>query len=524
VTSALLDAPGLPLGAETDPTPTPEASRGRLRRFWFVPAGVALLGAAALVPSVGGSGPGAGEARLSVDGVAVVTDDDGGTTTVRDDRIDVGPGDRVAITEGRGVFEMAGDVRLEGLGAGEDGAGTTIEMAVAPRLVEGPLLVDAPTPLEIEATAATVTVQARGAASGAARLERGIGLTVGTYRGRVTVESAGRQGEVPRYRRAEIAAPGALGPDDLPLRYDANDPWDRRYLADGLVIDAQVGPLLASLGDSGRASFLDASTLRRAMPGLPASGLGERLEEITDGGDALVLAAIAVAVDDRSFTTAWDSARSFQGVGAGWGLVSLDQGVRSSQVLPAIRSALDTLDLTAALSEDADGDGTTADRADTGDADGAGGAEGGDPTGPDGGAGGSDGPGGPEGVTDPGEGGGGGLPPDVPGVTIPPTTVPDVPLPTLPEPPDVGGTVGGVVDGVTDGVDGVAPGVGGTVDGVVDGVGGVVDGLGGAVGGLGGAVGGAGGAVGGALGGVVGGLGGAVSGVGIGLGGSSGGG
>jgi len=526
-------SPRLPLGADGDAAPAPEPARGRLRRLWFVPAGVALLGAAALVPSVGGGGPGAGEARVLVDGVAVVTDADGVSRTVRDDRVDVGPGDEVEITDGRAVFEMAGDVRLEGLGRGDGRAGTTVEMAVSPRLVEGRLLAVAPTPIEIEAGDATVTIDPSGATDGAARLDRRIGLGVGTYQGRVAVESAGHRADVPLYRRVEVAAPGAMGPDDLPLRYDPGDGWDRRFLADALVIDAQVAPLLASLGPDERDSFLDPATLRRAMPGLPTgAALTERLAAADDGGSALVLAAIASAVDDRSFTTAWDEASAFQGDGAPWGLAALDQGARSSDVLPTLRSALDTLDLQApTTSEDEgtdgteaadDGDGPTADPADP------------DATTPDGGAAtDTDGttpttdPGG-GGTTDPGE-----VPGGVPGVPVPPTTIPGVtlpppptipPIPPLPPTPNVpevvegvGGVVGGVVDGVGGVVDGVLPGAGGPVDEVVDGLGGAVGGLSIGVGAVGDVVGE------GVVGEVVTGLGDTLGGLGSGLGGTGGG-
>ncbi|HEX7131238.1 MAG TPA: hypothetical protein VF228_01610, partial [Iamia sp.] len=505
--------PGLPLGPDGT-TPAPEPARGRLRRFWFVPAGVALLGAAALVPSVGSSGPGAGEARVLVDGVAVVTEAGGGTTTIRDDRVDVGPGDQVEVIEGRAVFEMAGDVRLEGRGRHDDRDGTTVEMAVAPRLVTGALLAIAPTPLEIEAGDTIVSIDPSGSTDGAARLDRRIGLGVGTYRGEVAVDTAGRRADVARYRRVEVAAPGALGPEGLPLRYEADDSWDRRFLGEALVIDAQIAPLLASLGPAERDAFLDPATLRDAMPGLPSGGaLADRLDELDDGGAALVLAAIATAVDDRSFTTAWDRADDFQADGAPWGLAALDQGARSSEVLPTLRAALDTVDLQAPTATD-DDDAVAAEGTD-------GGA---DPASTDatetpaagGGAGSETDPGNGTTVPDPGGGGSGG--PSDPGVPVPPVPgvplPPSIPVPTTPNVPevvdDVGGAVGGAVDGVTDGVDDVVPGAGGVIDGVVGGVGGVV-------GGVGGVVSGAGGAAGGAVGGIVGGLGGAVGGLGTGL-------
>ncbi len=488
---ALEGVEGLRLGSDGPAAPTEQpAAPGWVRRFWFVPAGVALLGAAALVPAVGGDGPGAGEARVLVDGTAVVTEADGDTRTVRDDRVDVGPGDEIAITEGRATFEMAGDVRLEGLGPDGGRPGTTVEMAVAPELVTGRLLAVAPEPLDVEAGDTTVSIAPAGSTAGAARLDRRLGLGVGTYRGRVELDTAGRQAEVPRYRRVEVAAPGALGAEGRPLRYEADDAWDRRFLGEALVIDSQVAPLLAALAPAERDRFLDPATLRQAIPDLPAEGLAARLAALDDGGEALVLAAIALAVDDGSFATAWDEASDFQADGAPWGLAALDQGARSADVLPTLRGALDTLDLQApaatddggpaGATEDADGspaDGTGTEVLDT-EAD-AGGAP---PTT----VGGSGTP------TDPG--GGGGLVPGVPTPTVPGVTptVPNVPLPTVPQVPTVpevvegvGGGVGEVVDGVTDGVDGVLPGVGEVVDDVVGGLGGVVDGLGGAIEGVG---------------------------------------
>lgn len=499
-----------PLGA-AEPDAAPPA-RGRLRRFWFVPAGVALLGAAALVPSVGGGGPGAGEARVLVDGVAVVTDADGSATTVRDDRIDVGPGDQVAVREGRATFEMAGAVRLEGRGRHDGRAGTTVEMAIAPRLVTGALLAVAPSPIEIEAGGATVSIDPSGSVDGAARLDRRLGLGIGTYRGRVAVETAGRRAEVARHRRMEIAGPGALGPEGLPLRYEADDPWDRRFLGDALVIDAQVAPLLASLGTAEREAFLDPATLREAMPGLPGGdALADRLAGLDDGGEALVLGAIALAVEERSFASAWDQAAAFQADGAPWGLAAIDQGARSADVLPILRDALDTVDLQASTGDDAEVASDGAEAAADAPA-----AEGGTPptaTGADGAPPSTTVPGG--GATDPGgSGGSGGLPvPPVP--TVPTPTLPQLPTPTTPNVPEVvegvGGAVGGTVGGVTDGVDRVVPGAGAVIDGVVGGVAG-------AVGGVGGVVGAAGEAVGGATGGIVGGLGGVVGGLGTGLG------
>lgn len=512
-----------PVGPAAPPPSTSRAAR--LRRLWFVPAGVALLGIAALVPSVGGGGPGPGEARLDVSGTAVVTTADGERRTVRDGRTDVGPGDRVEVTAGTTRFEMADGIRLEGLGGTDGRPNTTVTMAVAPRLDTGPLLAVAPDPLEVRVGDHRVAVAATGDTAGAVRLDRRIGLGVGSYAGAVTVTSAGRTAEVAPYRRIEVAAPGALGPA-LPLRYAADDAWDRRYLGDALAIDAQLGSLLAS-SEALAATFLDPAVLADAVDGLPTDGLRGRVADLDDGGDALVLAAIALAASDGDAAAvgrAWDDASAFHADGAPWGLAALDQGARSERVLAAVRDALDTLDLAAPPPSDGAGGGdvdgadgpaaadggdeggaASADAAPEAAADGAGGSAGVDGGGTDGGG------------TDGGSGGTG-------GGSTPPSSVPPVTTPPLPGGSEVGGAVGGAVGGVVDGttgtVDGLVPGAGGAVGGVVDGVGGVVSGAGGAVGGAGGAVGGAaGGAVGGVVEGATGAVGGILGGLGTGLGG-----
>lgn len=510
----LRDDPSAPApSTPSAPDEEPRRAGHRLRRLWFVPAGVALLGAAALVPSVGGGGPGPGEARLAVDGVAVVTTADGERRTVRDDRTDVGPGDHVEVTEGTTRFEMADGVRLEGRAGRATGGrqGTTVVMAIAPRLVAGQLLAVAPRPLDLQAGDARVSVGPAASADGVARLDRRIGLAVGSYSGAVEVESAGRQADVPDLRRIDVAAPGAVGDVPQPLRYDPADPWDRLYLADALAIDAQLAPLLAGLGDRA-AGFLDAATLADAMGLDSARDLRVRVADLDDGADALVLAAIATEARGRSVGPAWDGSTAFRSDGAPWGLVALDQDARASQVLAAVRDALDTLDLAAVPTATDATDRSAAPAADaaatpapTAPAGTAGAAPDGSAATPGTTTPGAD-PTSPSGPTDPG---GGGSPPVVPTTpTVPGLPgVPPVTTPPLPTPGQVGGTVGGVVDDVTDGVDTVLPGTGGTVDGVVGGVGGAVGDVGGTVGQVGGTVGGAvGGAV-GAVGGIIGGLG-----------------
>ncbi len=530
------------------------AGRGLLRRFWFVPAAVAVVGAAALVPTVGGDGLGAGEARVVVAGIARVTEADGDVHVVRDARVRVGPGDVVAVAEGTARFEMADGIRLEGtagaLGAaGGVGAagpagvpGTTVEMGVRPTLVSGSLLAVAPSPLVVRAGTGSIAIGPLDGAPGAARLDRRRGLGVGAYGGEITLTSAGSGADVAPLRRLDVAAPGEMGPRGRPVRYSADDPWDRRFLGTAISIDAQLAPLLAGLAAADHDVLLDPHALRAVVPGLPAPDvLHELLATVDHGAEALVLAAIATAVDGTAVADTWRAGVAFHDLGAEWGLVAMDRGALASRVLETVRRAVDDTDLTSggtgaasrgAPPDAADGSGPaiTSDAptagSDATDAAAVPSAEVGEAAASDGA---TPAPG-PAPVPvpvaeDPSEPGEPGAPPPVEPPVVPPVVPPPSEPSTPSLPPPVGpvvdgvvGGVGGVVGGVVDGLDGVVPGAGDVVGGVVGGVGGVVGDVGAAVEGVGGAAGGVGGPVVGGVGGVVGGLGGSVGGLGRALG------
>jgi len=477
---ALLDRPAPPETA----APAPASGSRRLRRTWIIPAAVVVVGALALLPTVGDDGPGPGEAQVAVDGTAEVVRADGDRQVVEDDSVRLGPGDTIEVTAGSLRFELADDVRFEGRTAETVGgrAGTTVRMATVPELMAGPLLVVAPGRTEVRAAGSTVAVGPTGSGVGAARLDRGLGLGVGTYRGRVALDSAGRRAAVPGLHRIEVATPGTFGRRDLPLRYVPDDAWDRRFLGDALALDRQLAPLLAGLDASGP-DLATAGGLRQALPDLPsAATLRPLVDSAGSGGEALVLAALSDLDTGGTFAERWAAAERFHGDGAEWGLVALDRRVAPDRLLDVIRDAIDRV----ALSFD-----------DPGTATGAGddGSATDDPavvtpppgtTVPGGGTAGPTTPGttapstggGPTDPADPtppsdgGSGGGSG-----PGVTVPSTpgvTVP--PPPTLP--PPVSGPVGGVVDGAGEIVGGVASGVEDILGGVVEGVEGITGGLG----------------------------------------------
>ncbi|HXH58767.1 hypothetical protein [Iamia sp.] len=349
----------------------PQAAR-RLRRLWIIPAGVVVAGALALLPALRDGGPGPGEAEVVVAGAAAIVRADGTRSTVTDGTVRLGRGDSLEVSEGTARFELADDVRFEGHAGDTAGGrtGTTVRMDLTPELVAGGLLVVAPERTSVRAAGTTVRVAPAAGRDGAARLDRRIGLGVGTYHGQVDADSAGRAATVPDLHRIEVATPGSVGRRDLALRYAADDGWDRRFLGDALTIDRQLAPLLAGLSASGGPDLTSADGLRRASPGLPSEArLAPLLADVGSNGDALVLAALTDLGEGGTFASRWEAAVRFRGDGARWGLVALDRDVAPAELLGAIRGALDRLSFP--FGADADG------RDDTGDADDAAGVDGG---------------------------------------------------------------------------------------------------------------------------------------------------
>ena len=326
----------------------PRRSRLPVRRLWILPAAAVLAGALALVPAVRDDGPGPGEADVTVDGSAMVGRAGGERRSITDDAVRLRPGDSLEITGGTAHFDLARDVSFEGRAGATVGgrSGTTVRMARVPELVAGRLLVVAPQATRIEAAGTTVRVSQVGDDTGAVRLDRRLGLSVGSYRGQVVLESAGRRGEVLPLHRAEVASPGDFGRRDLPVRYSPSDDWDRRFLGDALFVDRQLQPLLQGLAASDAADLTSAAGLRTAVPGLASvATLRPLLAEVASGGEALVLAVVTEQGPGASFRKQWQAAAGFRDDGAEWGLVALDQRVDPSELLDGVRAAVDRIGL-----------------------------------------------------------------------------------------------------------------------------------------------------------------------------------
>src|SRR5688572_24504345 len=112
------------------------------RFAWRLRSGLAAAVVLAAFAPAGCSddGPGKGEARLEVDGKALVERRDGEREVI-DGSTDVGPGDRIEVTEGVATMALRGGSRFE-LRAGIGDAGDSVlVMSEVPVLEAGDLLV-----------------------------------------------------------------------------------------------------------------------------------------------------------------------------------------------------------------------------------------------------------------------------------------------------------------------------------------------------------------------------------------------
>ena len=124
------------------------------RRMWPVPAVLAIVAAAALVPSWGSSGPGRGEAFVTLDGTARVERVDGTAVVLeggnnaggtRPAKTTLRQGDTLDVVTGQAELRLAGSVRMEAA------AGSSLVMGARPDLREGNLLVQAQEPTVVTA-------------------------------------------------------------------------------------------------------------------------------------------------------------------------------------------------------------------------------------------------------------------------------------------------------------------------------------------------------------------------------------
>jgi hypothetical protein len=296
-----------------------------------------LLGSLALGTVACSAGRPSGEGRLVVQGgVVVVRAVDGvarsvhGAVTLhRGDTVDVGVGATATVE-----LRAGGSLGLR--------TGSVVRFAGGPTLERGDLLVAT----SRSQTVNTITGPVR--VAGASRLRRDLALTVGTYKGKATVVSAGRIAVVPALRQLSVTGLGLLPDRPAPIVLSSADAWDRQYL--GLAIDLTARLDGASRGFSAEMAAgpsVNASFLRTSVVALGSQpSFSDQLLSLslpTSGvrppGELLVGASIAVA-GPGPFEKRWAGIFSFRDEGASWGLVAVDQAADSNDVLNLIAGAI----------------------------------------------------------------------------------------------------------------------------------------------------------------------------------------
>jgi hypothetical protein len=368
---------------------------------------VVLLGAP--MAACSDDGPGDGEARLEVDGEALVERADGDEETVDDDT-DLDEGDRVTVTNGVAVMRLSGGTTFElRKGLGDAAADTSVLMAQRPVLEAGDLLVTTPDTAKLEADGTEVDV-----VEGAARVTRAFGMSVSAYDADVGLDSAGVAAEVPALRRIAVPELGRPPRRVNPVDYDVQDPWDRRHLGAWMDVGADLErlsqDLTGRLPDGGGRT---AAFYRLVLPGLEDEReFPDRFTPDREPGETLIGAAITDLGEKGTFGDRWEAVFDFRDAGAEWGIVAYDQAVDADPLRGSVEEAFN-----ASFDEVAQGPGPVAPPT--------GGTDGGTDGGADGGTdGGTDGTDGSPPTTDP-----------TPPPTSPPVTTPPVTPPTTPEPP-----------------------------------------------------------------------------------------
>jgi len=314
------------------------ADPAAVRGLGLAVAGVLVAGLVAAVAGDDGGVPAAG-GRVTVDGRSSVVHTDGAVDRLESGDI-VRSGEEVRVETGTIVVELADGGLLEGRAGGEEVPSTRLRVDDEPELLAGELLVVGDRGLTVSAAGTDVALAHDGAA---ARVGRSLSVVAAAYRGRLAVDSAGQQRDVPALRQIGIASLGRPPRVPEPLDVRAADPWDRRFL--GAAIDLGRSLDAASAAFTSNAppgASTSAALFETALPRLEAEASFEPAlagGPARPAGEILVGAAIASLASGGSFADRWDATFEFRDDGAGWGLVALDRGV-AGEVLGEVESAL----------------------------------------------------------------------------------------------------------------------------------------------------------------------------------------
>ncbi|MEY2476658.1 MAG: putative surface-exposed virulence protein [Actinomycetota bacterium] len=276
-----------------------------------------------------------GDARLSFDRARVQIASAGSGFRTVEDGTTLHSGDRVRVVTGEAEMQLPRRARLILR------KGSEIVVGREPTLNAGDAVAEVTDePLTVRSAGSTATVR-----RGATRIRGGLALTAGVYEGSARVASAGSSLDVPAFRQASVASFGVVPARPSALEYSEEDKWDLHYL--GVAIE--IGRELQAKSEGFSSQLREGEGLTpgfytNLLPDLPDSALtgcptalDGSLGEGRRPGEVLVGTTLALQGRSGTFTTRCTEAFAFRDDGATWGLVALDQRVRS---LPAIRDRL----------------------------------------------------------------------------------------------------------------------------------------------------------------------------------------
>jgi hypothetical protein len=298
-------------------------------------AGVALAGT--LLVGCHGGGRTAG-VRLSSDGDTEMATASGPWRLVRGEE-PVASGARIRVVSGTAQVHLVPDGLLELR------AGSQMQFGATPSLQTGDILIEPHTrALQVTGGQATASVSV-----GVARLHHGADTTLSAYRGTALLSDDG-QVDVKAPRQSTVPAGSAQPGTPLPLKYQAEDGWDQRYLASienfghqlsdaASGFDAQIRP-----GTQTTATFYE-----QLLPGLASqpdfkptfdrvalattTARSSSAAKPHTAGGYLVASAIALRGQHGTAGQRLADEVAFADQGADWGLVAFDQGVGDARVI-----------------------------------------------------------------------------------------------------------------------------------------------------------------------------------------------
>jgi hypothetical protein len=240
--------------------------------------------------------------------------------------------DRVRVTNGRAVLELADDVRVE-LRSGSSVAlgGQGVDL----RLESGDLLVEArEASFVVDGGLAKMTVD------GVAKLRRAVSLVAGVYEGKVLMRSEGDAQVVNRYRQAAAAGTGVLPRQVDPLNLDPDDEWDQRILPKVIDLDTKLVRFGRQFEtDLPSTLAVGPELFRQVVPDLSDAPITFTDLSGRAPGENLI-GFVLVAQDSGPYAERKQRIFDFREQGASWGLVAADRDLGEVPILNSMEFAL----------------------------------------------------------------------------------------------------------------------------------------------------------------------------------------